>query len=298
MTGIKQYYICMLIVFLFPLILLCQPEYQVFTGSGKRISISDLAGCFKDFDVIFMGEFHDNKAVHQFQQDILGVIDRMPELKVAVSMEMFERDVQDIINRYLNDQISTAEFLEKSRPWPNYKEDYAPVVEFSKRNKIDIIAANVPRRLAALIARTGHMDKISEKDRKHAAEKLVVLDDEYKKQFYSTITGLSHPNMPDKDNNPESDFLHRMYMAQCLKDDTMAESINNYITIHPGVHIIHFNGDFHSKGWLGTVKKLKMLNNDLKIAVVSPVIVQDIQNIDFLKEYSSLGNFILFVPNN
>ena len=61
-------------------------------------------------------------------------------------MEMFERDAQIVLDEYLNDLITEKKFLDDSRPWENYKTDYRPLVEFARVNKLNVIAANAPRR--------------------------------------------------------------------------------------------------------------------------------------------------------
>ena len=65
---------------------------------------------------------------------------------------MFERDVQDILDAYLKGKISEKKFLKQARPWPNYLEDYRPLIEFAKKKGMPVIAANLPRRAAAAVA--------------------------------------------------------------------------------------------------------------------------------------------------
>ncbi len=74
---------------------------------------------------------------------------------MTVSLEMFERDVQPSLDAYLGGTISEEEFLKASRPWPRYATDYRPLVEFAKDRAWPVVAANVPRRYAADIAKTG-----------------------------------------------------------------------------------------------------------------------------------------------
>ena len=64
-------------------------------------------------------------------------------------------------------------------------------------------------------------------------------------------------------------MLESVYAAQCLKDDTMAESIANFLQQQPHTKVIHYNGEFHSDYHLGTAQKLKLLDPQLKIAVIA-----------------------------
>jgi uncharacterized iron-regulated protein len=65
---------------------------------------------------------------------------------------MFERDVQDILDAYLEGNISEKTFLKQSRPWPNYLKDYRPLIEFARKKGMPVIAANIPRGTAAAVA--------------------------------------------------------------------------------------------------------------------------------------------------
>jgi hypothetical protein len=81
----------------------------------------------------------------------------------------------------------------------------------------------------------------------------------------------------------EADRLARMYEAQCLKDDTMAESIHDYLEAHPEIRrVVHMNGSFHSSFALGTVNGLKKRRPGLEIAVVTCWPVANPRAVDLL----------------
>jgi uncharacterized iron-regulated protein len=85
--------------------------------------------------------------------------------KAVLSLEMFERDVQTVINEYLKNQITETHFLAASRPWANYKTDYRPLVEFAKEKNLEVVAANAPRRYVNMVTRLGRasLDLLSPK---------------------------------------------------------------------------------------------------------------------------------------
>jgi uncharacterized iron-regulated protein len=72
-----------------------------------------------------------------------------------------------------------------------------------------------------------------------------------------------------------ADRLDNMYAAQCIKDDTMAESVADWMKANKGARVLHINGNFHSAGGLGVPEKLAALMPDLKIAMVTCVPVGD-----------------------
>src|SRR5690242_19595816 len=61
-------------------------------------------------DVVFVGENHDDKQAHALELAILeGLYRRDPGL--ALSLEMFERDVQGVVDEYLQDFITETHFM-------------------------------------------------------------------------------------------------------------------------------------------------------------------------------------------
>ena len=68
----------------------------------------------------------------------------------------------------------------------------------------------------------------------------------------------------------------RSFAAQVTRDDTMAESIANYLRDNPGHRIVHVTGAFHVEDRLGTIERLKMRAPNLKIALVLPVETGDV----------------------
>ena len=68
-------------------------------------------------DVIFVGEQHDDPNTHRLETAILDGVQRR-KLTPVVSLEMFERDVQGMIDGYVSGRIPEEEALKEARPWP------------------------------------------------------------------------------------------------------------------------------------------------------------------------------------
>jgi hypothetical protein len=86
-----------------------------------------------------------------------------------------------------------------------------------------------------------------------------------------------------------------MFAAQCLKDDTMAESIFYFLQSHPKTQVIHYNGDFHSAAHLGTAEKLARLNPQLKIAVISPIGIEPGKALAYDAAWQPEGDFLMLL---
>ena len=100
---------------------------------------------------------------HLAQLDLLQAIKKSTKNKVALSMEMFETDVQLVLNEYLEGKISEDVFVKDARAWPKYSTDYKPLVEAMKSDGLHVIAANAPRRYVKMVTKNGlsALDKLS-----------------------------------------------------------------------------------------------------------------------------------------
>ncbi len=265
----------------------------VSSDSGKTLSVKNLAKDLKGYDLIFFGEFHDNAELHKLQRELLPLI--MSKRELILSFEMFERDVQSEVDAYIEGWTNEEQFLLETRVWQNYESDYKPLIEFAKKYKLGVIAANVPRRFAGQLTRQGmsFLNELEPDERRLLAENITSPKDEYQKAFYDMMnlaSSASHGMMTDDLN------LERLYQAQCLKDDTMAESIVRAFMAKPKAQIIHFNGEFHSRSFLGTVSRVKSAMPKLKIAVISPTYDSDRQNATLSPTDKRAGTHIILLP--
>ena len=234
--------------------------------SGAELSAQQLAQKLSKYDVVFFGEYHDQGEIHQAELELLQAIHKVKGEKLALSMEMFEVDNQTKLNDFLAGSLSEEDFLATSRPWPNYKTDYAPLVNFAKENKLAVVAANVPRFLAAHVAKNNaSTDGIEEQYKKWLPEHTYAPEGAYKEKFYAQM------NSPEAPMKMSPARLAAVYAAQCLKDDKMAESIAAFSDAHEKMQVLHINGCFHSDAHLGTTQKLEALRPRLKVAVITPL---------------------------
>ena len=282
-------YIIVILIIIMNLAILSAEEYRIVDSrTGKTLSLQQMANELKKYDLIFFGEYHDNTTLHKLERELLPLLDTKREL--ILSLEMFERDVQSDLDAYIEGWLTEDEFLAKSRPWSNYKDDSRPLIEYAKQKKLTVIAANIPRSIAGKMARTGpdFTDTLPEEDKKWLPNKISYPDDSYKKAFLETLENMHSPMM---NNNP--DWL---YQAQCLKDETMAESIVNALKIKPKARVLHFNGDFHSRNFSGTVSRVQELLPKKKIAVISPSCRENWQTANLTAEEKNAGTYIIFLP--
>jgi aminopeptidase N len=270
-------------------------EFKIYdTKKEEVIDFDDFVKKSTKFDVIFFGEFHDDSLIHVIQKDYLKQMYAEND-NITVSLEMFERDVQEYINKYLADAISEDEFLENSRPWNDYKEFYRPLVELAKKYNSDLIASNIPRKYAGMFAMGGFsgINMLPPAEKAYIAKEMVMKDDDYKTKFFTTMLG--NKNRIKSLSYNEENTLWLYYGAQSIKDETMAESIKEHFEKNPDKQIIHFNGDFHSNSYLGTAQKLMERDDNIKVAVITPVYSKNAEV--FGENRNKEADFVIFLDD-
>ncbi|MGH9314860.1 MAG: ChaN family lipoprotein [Vicinamibacterales bacterium] len=255
------------------------PE-RVYDSDRKRFTdfeamLAELARA----DILFVGEQHDDPNTHRLELAILEGLARRRG-NVTLALEMFDRDVQSLVSEYVAGSAAEDAFLKASRPWPRYATDYRPLVEFAKSTGWPIVASNVPRRLASEVAKGGlEALERANGDRVWYAEDVRCPEDDYFDRFVETMT--SHP-MPGAEKMPAAEqraMVRRFYLSQCLKDETMAESVVR-AREQGAPLVVHFNGAFHTDFGDGAAERVTRRVPHARVVVLS---ILPVENLDALK---------------
>jgi uncharacterized iron-regulated protein len=268
--------------------------HRVYDTKRKRfVDLETLIAAVARTDVAFLGEFHNDPGTHALQAAVLEGIARRRNDTIVLALEMFERDVQPHLDAYLADSISEADFLAASRPWGNYRTDYRPMVELAKARGWPVVAGNVPRRLASVVARRGlsALDSVPEGDRPLLAAQNSCPRDEYFRRFREVMGDMTGHGMTLTPEQVE-DMVWRTYEAQCVKDEVMGESIVRAREAHRTL-VVHANGAFHSDYRLGTVERVRRRAPRTRTLVVSFVPVTDLDAASG-RERRRLGDYVVF----
>ncbi|MGD2071747.1 MAG: ChaN family lipoprotein [Gemmatimonadota bacterium] len=272
-------------------------EYRVFTGDGDPSSIDDLVAAMGPHSVVFIGETHDDPTGHLLEKVLLerawaaygppARAEGGTARPVALSLEFFQRDVQPILDEYLEGLITEESFRNDSRPWPRYETDYRPLIEFSKENGLDVIAANAPRRYVTRVTRHGRESLRDLGPR--ALESLPPLpygqpSEAYRNQWIQVISEVmeqegtrcgvpvDNPPAPPGSHANMGNQLH----SQVLWDATMAWSVARYLESHPDALVVHMVGGFHVARGTGIPEHLETYRPGASYMIVMLRPVEDI----------------------
>jgi uncharacterized iron-regulated protein len=247
----------------------------IYQRNGVATSFSDMVTNLAHADVVFVGEIHNNTPGHKFELRLLQALHAAGGAK-CLSMEMFSRDVQPVVDEYLDGFITHSEFMADARPWSNYPTDYAPLVEYCHTNHIPVVAANAPRRYVHLVSKRGMaaLQQLPEESRQFLAPLPISLNIPAGYRYaLLEVFGDVHGEQPSSTGNPpphaSSTEIERMIEAQMVWDATMAYSIAQQLSSDPGTKLMQVNGAFHSDNYWGIVARLRDLNPHTVILTIT-----------------------------
>ena len=257
-----------------------QEAFAFFTQNGKRTSYRKLLRKSKKADIVLFGEYHNNPIAHWLEvkltKDLLG------KRSLILGAEMFERDNQDALDGYLEGTIDQKGLDSLARLWKNYKTDYKPWVDLAKREKLPIVATNIPRKYANLVYKKGlqALDTLPSAERKWIVSLPFPYDGNLSQ--YEKMKKMAR-------HNPEN-----LPMAQAIKDATMAESIETHYK--KGSLFLHLNGSYHSDFFQGIYWYLRRRNPNLKILTISTLSQSNLKKLS--SEAYGQADFILVVDED
>lgn len=257
------------------------PAYQIFNARGKKVTYGKMERRLAKKDIILFGEIHNNPIDHWLQLKLIKNLHN--QRKLILGLEMLETDNQIQIDRYLAGDLAHIRSDTSLRLWGNYHTDYAPLVEFAKKNKLPVIATNVPTPYAREVYRQGFqaLEGLSEEVLALMAPQPMPFDPDL--QTYRKIM-----EMMEHHATPE------LVMAQALRDATMAHFIlRNYI---PGSLFLHLNGTYHSEYYEGILWYLKKDAPDLAYATIATTDQVSLKSL--LKENRGKADFIIVVDED
>jgi uncharacterized iron-regulated protein len=258
-------------------------HYKIYNSlKQKTKTIDDLVNDMADADVLFFGEEHNDSTGHYLEHTLFKKLSEKYPDKLALSMEMFETDCQNILNEYLNGFIREKNFITDARAWPNYQ-DYRPLIELAKTNHIPVIAANAPGRYVNMVNRLGlnSLNQLSATGKSYLPPLPI-----------DTATGAYYEKFLQIMGGHQAMAGIQMFQAQNLWDATIGWSLAKFYKTHPKYKILQINGGFHSEEKLGAVSQLKEYAPQVRILNIATYADDSFDNPDWHK-LSKNGDYII-----
>ncbi len=262
--------------------------YALYDSAANTVSYDHMLQQLAQADVVLFGELHNDALVHWLELQVVKDLFAQ-DSNLMIGAEMFETDNQLLLNEFIAGTIEERHFEQEAKLWNNYATDYAPILRFAKQHQIPVIATNVPRRYASLVAREGlnRLDSLP----KSAQELMVPLPVEvdlflpgYQSMMTMMGSGANHGMMSGEN----------MASAQALKDATMAHFI--LLNRTQKTTFLHLNGSYHSDNYEGIYWFIRQSSSETSIKTISCVAQQDISQLKV--EYEGIADYILVLPDD
>lgn len=295
-------------------------DYRVYDRNGDAITIAAIVDEALGDEVLLVGEEHDDMVGHSFQTLLLREVvsrigsDHGSGRTVLLSLEMFERDVQYVINEYLAELITETHFLRSSRPWEDYANRYRPLVESAREFGLPVIAANAPRRYVNRVTNQGpqSLEDLSEQARTYLPPlpyrgpsdqyraqwdtlmALAMRGPQSKPDTTSVRTNLVAANEHEaQEEGPAGhEVNHNMIQAQALWDASMGYSITEALVGHTGAFVLHMAGSFHVEKGTGIQEHILAYRPGTRVTTVVMKKVDDIEAWSD-SEYAPLADYVV-----
>lgn len=259
-----------------------KPAYRLYDKNGKEIRYGAMLDSLARYEVVLFGEIHNDPIVHWLQFEVIKDLYSRLSGMIILGAEMFEADNQLILSEYLAGTIRHEHFVKEVKVWDNYETDYRQIVEFAGTHRIPLIATNIPRRYASLVAHQGlrALETLSDDAQKYIAPLPIQLN--LKSPTYRDLLDLSAVHGIEAEN-----FL----AAQAIKDATMAHFILDSLS-HKRLHI-HLNGEYHSRRYGGIYWYLKLARPELSVVTITSI---EGRTLEFLDEYAGIADYTIVIP--
>lgn len=263
-------------------------DFQVYRSDGTTASLADVVADMAQVDVALLGEEHDDAVGHGVQLQVfesaLGRYGTGANARpIVLSLEMFERDVQYVVDEYLAGLITEDHFLASSRPWDTYSVFYRPVVELARERGLPVVAANAPRRY---VNRASRLGRASLADLPPAA--LATLPPlpypEPSEAYLAEWNGLMGEAAGHMSGSPLD--------GQTLWDAGMAFSISEALSDTPNGLVVHLAGGFHVENGTGIAEVLQRYRMGSRTLIVAVRKASDINAFD-PASHEGLGDYVI-----
>jgi uncharacterized iron-regulated protein len=226
-------------------------------SDGQILSLPDVVKDLEKSQLVFVGELHASESHHKAQLETIRAL-KEANATVAIGFEMFRRDSQSDIDRWVMGELSEKEFeriyyKNWTYPWPLYKDIFL----YAREHKIPMVGLNVPPEVTKQVAREGFAS-LTPKQRGDLPMVTCRLDPEYLAFIRRSLGMHGHGGM---------DFT-KFCEAQLVWDTAMAWSLLRYLEKNPQATVVVVAGSGHS--WKEGIPAQIRGRSELQFRVILP----------------------------
>lgn len=190
--------------------------------------------------VVYVGESHVDQADHFLQLRIIRAIHQeYPDL--AIGMEMFNRKNQEALDLYVKGEIDERQFIRDSSYFANWGYDYRlyrDILIFAREQGIPLLALNLDKDIVSRTFRQGGVLALDQESRDELVKERDLGMEGYRQRLIKVFGNHSGPHF-------SGERMDGFVQAQALWDETMAETIADYLLANPDRKMVVLAGSGH-----------------------------------------------------
>lgn len=235
----------------------CKRFYDPVTSLNPHRK-ANLLRPMNDRVVMCVGEVHNNKAHHSAELQLLSALRRKSSVNdpLTLGMEMFHstHDHNKALEDYVFGDDSLADLLKRTNwrttwGWPI--ENYAPMLQFAKANKIRVVGLNAPERVSVFVRDNGIDGLVG----RPGFPEMDFKNSRHLTQFVKMFVPGEHGNL-DMPYTVLPDGLRKRYEEQVLREEWIADSISKTANHYQG-KFIAVVGRNHVEGRSGVPDRIE-----------------------------------------
>lgn len=268
--------------------------------TGRAVPYGDFVRTLATHRHVYVGEHHTDPVSHQTQLDVLRLLADAGH-RVAVAIEWLPESAQGALDAYVAGALDEQELLERVRwheVWGHDFTHYGPILRWAKTHGLPVWALGADPALVRSVGRHG-VDGLSPEDR----DRLPPLDsgNPLHRAFFEALMGRAAAHHGGHPGGPHhAGSMDRYYLAQLVRDETMARSLATHLQGAGGDGLIAvvLAGRGHIDHGLGIPARAQALTG-LDFAIVLPVTPESLPAHDGMRDlldYPARASDFLWLP--
>lgn len=228
------------------------------TSDRTEVTTDELLKDLASVQVIFIGELHDQIGHHEAQLSIIRAL-RKERRPLAIGLEMFRKDSQQVLDRWVSGSYPLGSFLKVYNDNWSMWDKYQAIFNFARQEKVPLIGLNIPRAISSKVARNGFA-ALPEQERQALGNVQCRVDPEYGEFIRQAMGGHGGHGRQ---------YLH-FCEAQMLWDTMMARHLLDFLKENPEHRVVVIAGSGHA--WKFGIPRQLLEQMEVSYRVVLPEI--------------------------
>jgi len=194
-----------------------EPGTIISAETGQPVSFQQLLADLKGVRLVYIGESHTDQSHHRTQLDVITALFEAAG-EVSVGMEMFDFTYQPVLDRWSSGELEEDELLEKVHWYANWRYPfslYRDILKFIRQNRIPLVGLNIPLHIPPKV-RIGGLENLTDADARYLPSEIDTGNAAHRAYVEPVF------NQHAFHSDAKFDYF---YQAQCLWEETMAETI-------------------------------------------------------------------------